>query len=182
MKRLIIITIILLVLVFIGVILFHIYRSQKAALFFPMEKNDNSSIMIIDNLTLNRNLHPDIKIKVSASIAYVDRNKESVKLENCYISYKKGNREINVGAKECLYVEDKNFILKRKVKGKINNVVFLTGDNGILEFFIEDGYGSVKNGVHIIENSNSISANRLDIYKRSKELYFQGNVRAIYEK
>jgi len=57
----------------------------------------------------------------------------------------------------------------------------LTGDNGILEFFIEDGYGSVKNGVHIIENSNSISANRLDIYKRSKELYFQGNVRAIYE-
>jgi hypothetical protein len=138
--------------------------------------------MIIDNLTLNRNLHPDIKIKVSASIAYIDRNKESVKLEDCYVDYRKGDMEINVGAKECLYVEDKNIILKGKVKGKIDNVVFLTDENGIFEFFIDHGYGSVKNGIKIMEDSNSISANSLDIFKQSKELYFRGNVRAIYEK
>jgi hypothetical protein len=138
--------------------------------------------MIIDNLTLSRNLHPDIKIKVSASIAYIDRNKESVKLKDCYVDYRKGNMKINVGAKECLYVEDKNIILKGNVKGEIDDVVFLTGENGIFEFFISDGYGSVKNGIKIMEDNNSISANTLNIFKQSKELDFRGNVRAIYEK
>jgi len=75
-----------------------------------------------------------------------------------------------------------NQILKNNIKGKINDLVFFSKENGIFEFFIDDGYGNIKNGVSIIKNGNSISANTLNIYKRSKELFFDGNVRAIYEK
>lgn len=182
MKRFVTITIICIALFIVGAITFHIYRMQRAAIFFSREKNDNSSLMIIDNLTLDRNLHPDGKIKVSANIAYVDRNSESVKLENCYISYEKNEKNIYVEAKDCLYIEDKSIVLKKNIKGKINDVVFFSKENGIFEFFINDGYGNIKNGVSIIKNGNSISANTLNIYKRSKELFFDGNVRAIYEK
>jgi hypothetical protein len=73
-------------------------------------------------------------------------------------------------------------VLKKNIKGKINDVVFFSKENGIFEFFINDGYGSIKNGVKIIKDNNEISAKSVDIYKDSKVLHFYGNVRAIYEK
>lgn len=182
MKRLVTVSIICIILFVVGAIIFHIYRTQRAAIFFSREKNDNSSLMVIDNLTLDRNLHPEGKIKVSASVAYVDRNSESVKLENCYINYEKDDKNIYVEASDCLYIEDKSLLLKKNIKGKINDLVFFSKENGIFEFFIDDGYGNIKNGVSIIKNGNSINANTLDIYRQSKELFFGGNVRAIYEK
>ena len=102
MKRLVTVSIICIILFVVGAIIFHIYRTQRAAIFFSREKNDNSSLMVIDNLTLDRNLHPEGKIKVSASVAYVDRNSESVKLENCYINYEKDDKNIYVEASDCL--------------------------------------------------------------------------------
>jgi hypothetical protein len=138
--------------------------------------------MIIDNLTLDRNLDPEGKIRVSASIAYVDRTKESIKLENCNINYEKNKKQIYLEAQDCQYIEDKSILLKNNLKGKIGDVIFFSEKNGVLEFFINDGYGSIKNGVKIIKDNNEISAKSVDIYKDSKVLHFYGNVRAIYEK
>jgi hypothetical protein len=149
---------------------------------FSDETADNSSLMVIDNLTLDRNLNPDGRIRVSAKTAYVDREKDSIKLENCSIKYKKNKKDIYLTAEDCLYIEDKSIVLKNNLKGKINDVVFFTEKDGLLEFFINEGYGIIKNGVTIIKDNSSISAETVNIDKNAKELNFNGKVRATYEK
>ena len=182
MRKITKITILLFIFFMIFIAILYIYKTQKMAKIFSREKIDNSSLMIIDNLILDRNLYPEGKIRVSASIAYVDRNNESIKLENCSINYEKNKKQLYLEAQICQYIEDKSVILKNNLKGKIDDLIFFSEKNGELVFFINDGYGSIKNGVKIIKDNNSISANIVDIYKSSKELHFYGNVRARYEK
>lgn len=182
MKKITKITILLIIFSMIFIAMLYIYKTQKLAKIFSREKTDNSSLMIIDNLTLDRNLQPEGKIRVSASIAYVDRNEESIKLEKCSINYKKNRKQIYLEAQVCQYIEDKSVTLKNNLKGKINDIILFSEKDGEFVFFINEGYGSIKNGVKIINDNNIIRADNVDIYKRSKELYFYGNVRAKYEK
>ncbi|MDY6821723.1 MAG: hypothetical protein SVN78_08905 [Deferribacterota bacterium] len=143
--------------------------------------NDNKSVMIINNLVLDRNLPTGGRAKVEASRAYISKQGKYASLDNCSIRYVANNIDVLATAKKCVYIEDKKITLRSSIKGKINDVSFFGDNNSIFEFYITKGYGIMEGGVKISEKGNSVEAGKLEIFKEKRALYFSKGVRVKYE-
>jgi hypothetical protein len=172
---------VLLLLLIIGYLILHIYKTKRSVEYMLEHSGDNSTSLVVDNFTLNRNLNDGGYIKLSAIKGQVDRDKGRIILVKCQINYLKKKMNLYVQADDCSYENDNKIALKNGVQGSFNDISFYLGKNGDFEFMIDKGTGSISKGIMIIKGSSSLSADNVEFYKDTKEIHFYNNVRVIYE-
>lgn len=179
-KKLLIILLYVLASIFI---IYLIYIVQKITSSIQSDnKTDNSSVMVINNMDLDRNLSSDTRVKIKAQKALITSNKKELYLDNCSIEYTSKKMTLYATAGKCEYEEDKVITIRDNITGTVNDIRITGGDKSILVFYIDKGYGIIKGGVTITHNESSIKADKAEIFKDNRTLNFYDNVHAVYYK
>jgi len=146
LKKLIIIAIILIV---IAIALIYTYKMQQMIAFIQKKESRDKSVIIINNIVLDRTLDSGAKIKIKAKKAYLNKDTQNLEsLEDCSIEYKTENVDIYASADKCTYIENKEVTLRNNIKGSINNKgEFWGGENSTYDFDINKGIGVMKGDI-----------------------------------
>lgn len=165
----------------VALLILFIIKIEKLDIFIG-KNSDNSSVISINNIELDRNLSNGGKIKVKAKQATIDNTQENIVLKECTIEYT-GNTKLEyifASADNCIYVEDKLITLQNNLKGNVEDVEIFGTEKTVFTFYLEEGYGKVDNGFTVKNDGNILKANRLEIYKESRMLDFFDNVMVEY--
>lgn len=168
-------TIILIVIIFF--IFYKVDQTKNKKFKLSISKNS----LKIDNFEMSKNVNDSGSYYlIKSEIAYFSKSMDKIDLDYCNIEYFADNNTLVFSADKCTYIIDKELILEHNIQGTYNEIYFKSGKDGILNYNMETGLGTIKNGITAQNENNSIVAETLLINRNQDRLEFRDNVEVKY--
>lgn len=153
--------------------LYVMLSGEKTINKLSIKKNE----IIIDNFELAKVIDNDNNYyKLNAESAVIDRETKAAKLNRFTLVYKKGDTALNASAERGHLLQEVRMDASGKIRGRINEFDFETGESGTFHYDFDTGKGEVKGDVFITGKKGTIRSDRALIDHKENILEFMGNV------
>ncbi len=178
-KRIFNVGLIISILIFLIVIIVIFFKEHDQLVPYQSEllKNvvnlsDVDLLYVIDNTTY-------VSLKSKSGRANIKTH--NFELQNISLKYSRKDYNIDASAEHGIYTEQRYIKAYDNVTGYMDNMTFVSGKNGILEYDYKDGTGIVTNGVVVTQGLNSITSDSLSFDVNNNYIFFKDNVTVNYK-
>lgn len=170
--------VVLFVLIFMAVIIMIFWKNDEIVISYESAIKQN--ILNIEDLLLTYVIDNSSYFKLTSKKGNAAINDYFVDLNNLDIYYSGSNYSISAKADKGKYELQRKISAYGNVYGKMDNMTFEAGDDGLIEYDYLDGKGFIKNGVTMYQGGNNIKSNMAEFNVKDNYVLFSDNVSVEY--
>jgi len=151
--------------------------SDKNKVSIKVRKNE----VLIDNFEMAKIVDAENNYyKINADKAVMDRTSRTADLTDFVLVYKKGRTDFTAKAHHGVLEEEVRVDVEGKISGRINDLDFVTGQNGTFHYDFETEIGVLSGNVVVNNSKGTILSDKAIIYHNQENVEFIGNVKVNY--
>lgn len=166
------------VLIFVAVIVMIFWKNDDVVVTYESAIKQN--VLNIEDLLLTYVIDNSSYFKLTSKKGDAAINNYFVNLNNLNLYYSGSSFSIDAQADKGKYELQRKISAYGNIYGKMDNMTFEAGTNGIIEYDYIDGKGIIKNGVTMYQGNNNIKSNKAEFNVKDNFVLFKDNVSVEY--